>query len=161
MIPRVLEHRISANFTRPNDTSAYGAADLVANSTTAGSVAMMSFAFAEEVWLRRVRIQKSGGVVTNASFGLWLHTDSAVTFANGDNGAVSISTSTLLPGDVIDRFDVTVDAGATGLGAIGTLNFDRGLYRIPAQTYGFLEALAAYTPAAQEVFTVTLFGETY
>lgn len=157
--PRTWEHIISANFTRPNDTTAYGAGDLVANNTTAGSVAMMDFAFPDDVWLRRVRIHKSGAAVSNASFGLWLHTDSAVTFANGDNGA--LSTSGLAIADIIERFDVTVDAGATGLGALGHLVFDRGLYRIPAQTYGFLEATAAYTPAAQEVFTVTLYGESY
>jgi hypothetical protein len=34
---------VSARFTRPSDTTAYASGDLVANSTTAGSVVPMSF----------------------------------------------------------------------------------------------------------------------
>jgi hypothetical protein len=37
---------VSASFTRPADTNAYAAGDLVANSVTAGSVIPMTFAVA-------------------------------------------------------------------------------------------------------------------
>ncbi|GIK48032.1 MAG: hypothetical protein BroJett013_07290 [Alphaproteobacteria bacterium] len=157
--PRLWEHTLSASFTRPGDTTQYAAGDLVANSTTAGSVEQMEWEFENEIWLRRVRIHKSGAATTNASFRLWLHSDSAVTFANGDNGALSLTG--LAIGDVIDGFAVTLAAGATGVGALGSANYERGAYRLPKNVYGFLEAAAGYTPGNAEVFSVTLFGETY
>jgi hypothetical protein len=59
----------SANFTRPADTTAYASGDLVANSTTAGSVVAMSFASATfgsgaPAQIRRVRILTSSTSVT-------------------------------------------------------------------------------------------------
>lgn len=159
---REWEHKVSASFTRPNDTTQYAAGDLVANSTTAGSVAQMSWAFQNQIWIRKVRIHKSDPDVTGAAFRLWLHNDSAVTFSNGDNGAASIATSTLAIADVLDGLDVTVDASLGGAGDLGFATFDRGIYLTPSNTvYGFLEARGTYTPGAQEVFTVTLYGETY
>lgn len=156
---------VSANFTRPNDTTAYAAGDLVANSTTAGSVTQLSWVIpGGGRWLRRVELRKSGSVITNGDFRLWLHTDSAVTFSNGDNGAASIASSTLALTSVLAALDVSIDRGVTNLGSIGYATFDEGLYNLASATeangqgtiYGFLEARAAYTPVAQEVFTVIL-----
>lgn len=158
----------SATITRPADTTAYASNDLIANSTTAGSVTLSQFKIKEGgIWLRRVRIHSNNANVTNASFRLWLTTDSAITFASGDNGGVSISSSTLPIGDVLCHVDVTVDGLLTGAGAVGGTNFDPGIHAIypsgPANgigtVYGFLEARAAYTPASGEIFTITLRGD--
>jgi len=84
------EH-VTATFTRPADTTAYASADLVANSTTAGSVTPMSFAVGRPNaggQIRRVRIVKSGTSAANATFRLHLYSASP-TVANGDNGAFS------------------------------------------------------------------------
>lgn len=159
---------VSASFTRPNDTTQYAAGDLVANNGTAGSVAMMSFRIKEGgLWLRRIEIKKSDPDLTGAAFRLWLTSDSAVTFSNGDNGALSIASSTLPLADVLCALDVTVDKSLTGAGDIGYATFDPGLHALVAASYangigtiyGFLEARGTYTPGAQEVFTVTLRGD--
>lgn len=160
--------KVSANFTRPSDTTQYGVGDLVANSTTAGSVALMSFRIKEGgIWLRRIEIKKSDPDVTGAAFRLWLTTDSAITFSNGDNGALAIGSSTLAVGDVLCALDVTVDKTLTGAGDVGYATFDAGLHALFASTYangigtiyGFLEARGTYTPGSAEVFTVTLSGD--
>lgn len=155
----------AASFTRPNDTTAYAEGDIVANS---GTAAQLSWVLpGNGLWLRRIRLQKSGAGVTNASFRLWLHTDSAVSFSNNDNGALSIASTSLAIADVLGAFDIIVDKGLTGAGAVGSATFDAGLYPIvnaPTQNntctiYGFLEARGAYTPIAQEVFSIILRGD--
>lgn len=158
---------VSATLTRPSDTTAYASGDLVANSTTAGSVTLLSWSIPEGgLWLQRVRLTSTNANVTNASFRLWLTTDSAMSFANGDNGALSLS-SGLAIADVIGYVDIALDALVTGVGAIGLATYDAGLFPIYGASsangrgtvYGFLEARAAYTPASAEVFTIHLRGE--
>lgn len=147
----------SANFTRPADTTAYASGDLVANSTTAGSVVAMSFAgvcfgSAAPAQIRRVRIATSSTSVTNAQFRLHLYKVLAITAANGDNGAWSTDNAA----NYIGFVDVTVDKaftdGARGLSAQTEINC------VPVTTllYGLLEARAAYTPTSAGTFTVTL-----
>lgn len=146
----------SANFTRPSDTTAYASGDLVANSTTAGSVVPMTFTMRPEnrgTMIRRVRIKKSGTSVTSASFRLHIYRTASITCANGDNGAWSTDGVAGYVGSI----DVTVDKaftdGAQGVGAPSSgseMNYDIGT------CYGLLEARGAYTPASAEVFTVEL-----
>jgi hypothetical protein len=145
--------------TRPADATAYASGDLVANSTTAGSVAPLSFAIARVAagsgMIRRARIKKSGTGVTNASFRLHLYAASP-TPANGDNGAWSTDGAA----NYLGALDVTVDKaftdGAVGNGApvVGSeINFALA----SGQTiYGLLEARGAYTPGNTETFVVTL-----
>jgi len=160
---------VSAALTRPSDTTAYASGDLVANSTTAGSVTLLSWSIPDGgIWLRRIRLTSSNPNVTSASFRLWLTTDSAVTFTNGDNGALAVSGSSLAIGDVLAAVDVGLDALATGVGALGTATFDPGLLPLYAASYangrgtiyGFMEARAVYTPASAEVFTIHMRGDT-
>ncbi len=148
----------SAAFTRPNDTTAYASGDLVANSTTAASVVAMTFADTERNvgasgMVRRARVYKSSVGVTNTSFRLHLYTQAPV-IANGDNAAWSTDRA-----GYIGSMDVTMDKAFTDA-AQGTATPTAGLemnYHIGAATlYGLLEARAAYTPTAQETFTVTL-----
>jgi hypothetical protein len=148
----------SANFTRPNDTTAYASGDLVANSTTAGSVSAMTFTVARvssgSVMLRRCRFQKSGTSVNNASFRVHLFASAPGTVTNGDNGAFSVSGAA----DYLGAFDVTVDRAFTD-GALGfgnpVVGFEIGIKLSSGTTIrGLIEARAAYTPVAQEVFTV-------
>lgn len=150
----------SANFTRPADTTAYASGDLVANSTTAGSVAAMQFTAtriaAGSGMIRRLRLRKSGTSVTNASFRLHLFKAAPGTITNGDNGAFSTSGVA----DYLGALDVTMDRaftdGATGHGLPVTgseINFKLA----SGQTiYGLLEARGAYTPASGETFTADL-----
>jgi hypothetical protein len=148
-----------AQFTRPADTTAYASGDLVANSTTAGSVVPMTFNTARDTGaggvISRVRLRKSGTSITSASFRLHLYNVSP-TVSNGDNGAWLTTGA----GTYIGSFDITMDKafsdGAVGVG-IPTVGTDiRFRLRSGSTHYGVLEARAAYTPANAEVFTVEL-----
>lgn len=149
----------SATFTRPADTTAYASGDLVANSTTAGSVTPMSFTVTGirngGFILRRVKLAKSGTSTTNALFRIHFYAASP-TIANGDNGAYSTSGVA----DYLGAFDITVDRAFTdGACGIGTpvSGFDMVRKVSGGQIiYALTEARGAYTPASSEVFTVTL-----
>jgi hypothetical protein len=154
---------VSAQFTRPADTTQYAVGDLVANSATAGSVVALKFNpvvnFAgQAVRVEAARIFKSGTGVTSSSFRLHLFEISPGTPANGDNGAFSCAGK-----DYAGAIDITVDRAFTD-GAFG-----RGLPLtntpmtfLPGAgekaVYGLLEARGTYTPGNAEVFTVTLEG---
>jgi hypothetical protein len=144
----------SASFTRPADTTAYASGDLMANSTTAGSVVAMTFSpvtkgSGRSAQIRRVRISKTGTSVTNASVRLHLYTTSSITAANGDNGAWSTDKAANYVGSV----DVTIDKAMTD-GAAGNATCEFNINSL--SLYGLLEARGAYTPTSAEVFTVTL-----
>lgn len=148
--------QISATFTRPSDTTAYTSGDLVANSTTAGSVIPLNWNLGNAGgYLMHSRLEKTDASdVSNATFTLHLF-GSSPTVANGDNGAISF--------DIADRLDsvafaimvaATDDAYQTI--RIGDTDF---LYPIPIPfqvVYGLIEVKAAYTPASAEVFTCYL-----
>lgn len=146
----------TASFTRPADTTAYASGDLVANSTTAGSVVPLTFTIRPEArgsMIRRVRIKKSGTSVSSASFRVHFYETGTITCANGDNGAWSTNSMATYVG----AMDVTVDRaftdGAFGLGAPITgseINYDIGTI------WALIEARGAYTPASGEVFTVEI-----
>lgn len=149
----------SANFTRPNDTTAYASGDLVANSTTAGSVVPLSFTAwtsgqAQTIMLR-IRIIKSGTTPTNANFRVHLY-EASPTPANGDNGAWSTDKAANYLGniDVASMFAFT--DGCTGYGSAAAGSEMRLHLTSGGTIYALMEARAAYTPAANEVFTVKL-----
>lgn len=165
-MPNPASLKASASFTRPANTTQYASGDLVANDATAANVVMMTFSFAEAgmgkpVSLRRIKITKSDPDVTGAVLRLWLHTDSAVTFSNGDNGALAIGSSTLAIGSVLLTQDLTFAASLAGAGDIVTATFDPGCHILPPVCYGFLEARGTYTPGDSEAFSVELTGDAY
>lgn len=151
--------RPSASFTRPADTTAYASGDLVANSTTAGSVVPMTLTispFNGGFRVRRFKLHKSGTSTTNAQFRVHLFVSSTITVTNGDNAAFSVSSVD----NYIGSADVTIGQAFTdgsagfALPATGT-----DMAAIPtgaAAVYALLEARAAYTPASGEVFTLSL-----
>jgi hypothetical protein len=150
--------RISANFTRPADTAAYASGDLVANSTTAGSVAALTFANIGRIagaggMIRRARLRKSGTGITNASFRLHLYSAAPATIANGDNGAWLTDGVANYMGSLDITCDRAFSDGAAGIGiptAGSEINFT-------SQTvYGLLEARGAYTPISTESFDINL-----
>jgi hypothetical protein len=145
----------STTFTRPADTTAYASGDLVANDTTAGSVTPMTFTAARFALggfkIKRVRLKKSGTVLTNAQFRIHFYRTTITTITNGDNGAWNTSHSGYL-GSV----DVTMDKAFTD-GAQGEAVCDiRGNPASSTTILALLEARAAYVPISGEVFTPTL-----
>lgn len=151
---------LAASFTRPNDGNIYASGDLVANSTSAGSVVPLAFtnatvAAGTAALLRAVRIRKSGTGTTGATFRLHLFSTSPTSSA-GDNAAFATTGSA----NMIARFEIEVSQayadGANGRGK--SIQGDDVEFVIPAGDilYGLLEARGAYTPAANETFEIVL-----
>ena len=152
----------SASFTRPNDTTAYASGDLIANSTTAGSVTPMSFQIASgigfSIW--RASVKFNSATPTNAQFKLHLYKASP-TVTNGDNGAWLSTESGYLGSISVDASTLTFSDSTTGWSAQLTAPLTVPTDTNPGKLFGLLTATAAYTPIANEVFTVTLVGESY
>lgn len=152
--------RVAASFTRPDNTTAYADGDLVANHGTAGSVVPLDFGAARVPngtgIIRRAIIRVTNTTITNGDFRLHLY-EGSPTPANGDNGAFSTDGAA----NWIGALDITLVQAMTD-GAVGIDTPNQGsqiLFRSVAggrSIYGLLEAKGAYTPAAEDVFTVEL-----
>lgn len=154
--------KAEASFTRPNDTTAYASGDLIANSTTAGSVVPLEFNVGKGGFqIHNMVFQKNGTGVTNATHDLEIFCgDTKPTNTAGDNAAFTLANcpkeghlSTVVNTD-IGTYGACVD-GAT----IFSANWGMFLvgYAETGHIWMFLRAKGAYTPAANEVFTVTLY----
>jgi hypothetical protein len=150
----------SASFTRPANTTAYAAGQLIANSTTAGSVVPMSFTLGNhfgvgQYRMTRYRLFKSGTGITNATFRLHLYA-AAPTVTNGDGGAWLTTGSANWLGnmDVSSCLAFSDGAAGTGSAPAGSEQY----IRLPSgvTVYGLIAALGAYTPASAETFSVVL-----
>jgi hypothetical protein len=146
----------SASFTRPSNTTAYAAGDLVANNATAGSVTPMTLSWpnGQNFAARNITLKKTKVDLTNASFNVWFF-GASPTVTNGDNGAFA---GDFLSSILFEPVRVDFAATATGAGVIGTSLFGDNLLILPATCYALLEALGAYTPASAEVFTLDVRG---
>lgn len=155
----------SSTFTRPADTTAYASGDLIANSTTAGSVVPLSFqlGYGNGFKITRAGVKFNSATPTNAKFRLHLYLSSP-TVTNGDNGAwlstesgyqgaIDIDASTLTFSDSTKAFGIYVNT-ALNVPMLMTQNLSGLLY-------GLLTATAAYTPTSAEIFTVNVLGESY
>lgn len=159
---------LTAILTRPADTTQYTANDLVGRQTSvvpvnspaiANAVVMKGDAFR----LDRVRLRKSGIVLTNASFRVHIF-DRLPTWTVGDNGAGG-AIGALAVADMAGHcgfVDVTMDRASATVGAYGMANPSSGSITVAPQDdttiYIAIQATAAYTPASAEVFTVDIEG---
>lgn len=147
-----ITHVFAPTFTRPADTTAYADGDLVANSTTAGSVVPLKFAIPNRrsCIVRGASVQKSDGTdVSGAIFTVHLYRSSP-TVANGDNGALSTDVANKIGAiSVGQQVAHTDDAYLNTFG--GNFYVDSGSSGF---IYGLLECDGAYTPASAETFTV-------
>lgn len=151
---------ISANFTRPADTTAYASGDLVANSTTAGSVSPLSFSSVVRVagvgaLLRKAKLRTGNTSLTNASFRIHFY-GTTETSSAGDNAAIVLPDMANYRGSIDVTLDKATSDGALGFGvpAVG----DSIIVNPASGTslFAFIEARAAYTPTSAQVFTVEL-----
>jgi hypothetical protein len=176
-----------AVFTRPADTTAYAAGataapgnagDLVANSTTAGSVTPMKFPVAkgpgQTAYIRSARLFRTGGTLAtgqhNIAGNFRLHLfncTNEVSVANGDNGAFNARPVSAWVGYI----DLTPIACAPGLrtGAGTSVQVYQGSpTRVPeivinlstnqVSVQALLETRVAFTPISGEIFTIQLDG---
>lgn len=146
--------KVTASFTRPANTTAYTAADLVANDVDAVDVVPLAFATGEGgIRIKTAIITKTDETdVTASDFSLHLF-GSLPTVANGDNGALSHNHANKFADIDFATMVAATDvawAMATGL----DLNWNTSGY-----IYGLIEADGTYSPASAEVFSVTLVFE--
>lgn len=152
---------ITGSFTRPGDTTPYTSGDLVANSTTAGSVAAVELravgAYPQGASIvRRAVVRKSGTGTTSAAFRVHLYRTSSITFANGDNGAWSTNQVANYLGalDITEMRAFTDGAYGAGVPVFGS----EIMIRLSSgqSVWAVLEARGGYTPGNAEVFTIGL-----
>lgn len=150
----------TASFTRPNDTTAYASGDLVANNTTAGSVAPLALTLDNPARvgtiISRALLSKSGTTATNANFRIHFY-DASPTVANGDNAAWSSNKAANYLGYIDQTAMLAFTDGCAGFaGAAAGSEMRVRLSAGGSTIYALLEAKAAYTPVAQEVFTLKI-----
>jgi len=155
--------RKSSNFTRPSDTTAYAVGDLIANSVTAASVTPLSWATtgSRPFYIPRIRLQKTGTSVTNASFRIHVYDSSPSVATTGDNGVfASVVTGNTKWLGAFDGTMLTAHADGCVVDCVPPTDFLRRTFiGDPGTLYGLIEAFAAYTPANAEVFTATMYFE--
>lgn len=147
-----------ATFTRPANTTAYTSGDLVADSTTAGSVVPMAFDLGaqqhSQCFLRRVRVYSTDTSLTNAVYRVHLY-KTRPTPVNGDNVAFSTNNYN----NYIGACDVTMSQafsdGSFGVG-VPNYGYDINFVSSSENIYGLMEARGAKTPDSAEVFVVSL-----
>lgn len=153
--------RISSNFTRPADTTAYAIGDLIANSTTAASVTPMSWTTsgARPFEIPGIRLHKTG-TADAAAFRCYVYTSSPTVATTGDNGVFATNVSgsatvlAIYEGTLYGHAD-----GATGLLVPISGVIKREFVGDPTTIYGLLQARSVYTPGNAEVYTATLITE--
>lgn len=149
----------STVLTRPADTTAYAVGDLVASSTTAGSVVVQSFIAARYATgsgsLRRVRLYTSA-TSGMASIGLKINFWSAApVYTNGDNGAYVVTTgaANFLGSATITSFNQFSD-GAVAV-AVPDNGAEINFALASGQTvYWDLQTTTALTPGNAQTFTL-------
>lgn len=147
----------TSTLTRPADTTAYASGDLVASSTTAGSIVVPSFAITNSAGgaiIPRVRLttNKTSGWGIAVTVNLW---STAPTYTNGDNGAYAVATGAA---GWLCSFAITLMQyadGATGFGSPSVGNACIAKLASGTAIYWDLQVGAAATPASGQTFTLT------
>ncbi|HWF64123.1 MAG TPA: hypothetical protein VN685_05890 [Rhizomicrobium sp.] len=150
----------AASFTRPANTNAYAVGALIANSTSAGSVAPLVLSAARD-WdftgmIRRARLKVNDAAWLNATVRVHCY-KTAPSAANGDGGQWSSSES-----EYLGALDVTFDKQFTDpvVKGFGVPNTGSEINFAPQSNtlsiYCLLEARTAVTPAASSNWTLTL-----
>jgi hypothetical protein len=155
-------------FTRPPDTTNYSSGDLVANSTTAGSVVPLTLGIVSSsggsLLIRRARLLKSTVTTTNAKFRAHFfgaNPAASSGIVNGDNAALrpgGIKTARWIGAVDIDMTGDDGFAFSDGCSGVGVPREGSELgEQLPSgvAVYALLEALAAYAPGNAEIFTLT------
>jgi hypothetical protein len=146
-----------SSFMRPADTTAYGVGDLIASSTTAGSIVVpsISIPFAgNAAIIPRVRLSTNATTGWGATLTVTLWTK-APTYSSGDNTAYSVATGAA---SKVSTFSCVLLQ--YGDGAAGPCLLDVGnvaLVKIPDSTtlYWDLQTTSALTPISGQTFTLT------
>ena len=154
--------------TRPSDTTAYAAGDLVANDTDAVDVTNRIFTFPRfrgPLRIRKWLMEKTDADVANASFQMHLFTAAPTYTSAGDNGLFA-TVGVTLTGTYLGTLAMTAmyasSTFAHGQGApiVGDyVTWEPSWSGDVALLYGVMIAAAAYQGASAGTFKNTLEGE--
>ena len=152
----------ASTLTRPANTTAYAAGQLVASNVTAGSIVVPSLAVALNnagsgiVKRLRLRASQTTGLTAATSFGVDLWT-AAPTFTNGDGGAYVVATGsaswlgTFTFGSMFQAGDGAFAAAAPDVGQEIWFVCGAG----SSNLYWSLFTNSAFTPTSGETFVLT------
>lgn len=154
---------VAANFTRPNDTNAYAAGDVIADSTSAPTIITLSGAVkgeGESSMILSASLFSSANQATKLDARLWLF-DTTVTMDN-DNAAFTPTDAELrtllaviaFPSTAWIGGDATSGAGGNAVCQAQALWLPIVAANKTNNIFAVLEARNAYTPVAQERFDI-------
>lgn len=144
----------SDTVTRPNDTTAYAALDVV--STAAGEI--LEFAnlggAGDMIAILGARLSAAVSAVPAGCSGYHLHLYNASPTAIADNAAYNLPAGDLAKYLGYITISTPIDLGANIFSEDDNLNFTAKLEG--TSLYGILQTIGAYTPTANAVKTITL-----
>ncbi len=153
----------SASFTRPDNTTTYADGDLVANSTTAADTVALKFHLERGGKIIAARLSKSDATTLTADdFTVHFYGSNPGASAVGDNAAF-LTTSVLMAdkvGEVIFGAMVGASDDAFVYKKFGVEDSVSDPIPVPGHTvFAYIEVNGAWVPAAEEVFTLTIYYE--
>lgn len=152
-------------FTRPADTTQYTAGDLIANSTTAGSVVPMSWVVGKSTGrptsIRKFTLTCSNPTITGGTYKIFLFNASPTIATAGDNGAFASDVS--IVGYIGESGTITASGFSDGSGSTAAPLTGTEITVLPTvdTIYGLLTTTGTPTPLSAETFSVTLEGWQY
>lgn len=150
----------ASTFTRPADTTAYVAGDLIANSVTPGSVQPLVLAVSASggrgITGRRMRVKTNSAIWKGAIIRVHLFRDQP-TVAVGDNGVLnSAETYAFTESEYIGFADVTLAQLTSDNMAKGFASIDMITSPPTGNIFALLESRSAITPTSASTFTLAL-----
>lgn len=151
------------SFGRPGDTTPYQLGDLVTGSTPEALEFNPRRVAGASVMIRGARLVSSSTSLTNASYRVHLFAASSAALNVADNAPItglSVSPSNHI-GYIDIIMQVQLNSGTLGYGAVSVRpdinisKYNSGI-SFTDTIYAFLEARAARTPGAGEIFTLSL-----
>lgn len=154
----------SASITRPDNTDAYTANDVISNSTSAPTVMTFSnvlptdynSASGSGFTILGVRLRIDANAVPSGMAGFRLHLYNAAPTAINDNAAFNLPSADRSKYLGYITISTPVDIGDTLWAEDDNVNFSGALASGSTSLYGILETLGAFTPSSQTVKTITI-----
>lgn len=150
-------YRVTTNFTRPNDTNAYAVGDAVTNSTSAPAVFQLDFGAigaeaAQGMEVRKLAVVSSAKQATLPLLNVFL--SNATFTATNDNSALDIADATMEAGGSWFSCDAQNYTASNSRCAYIGCPAPMVLAAADTKLYGAIQAANAYTPVANEKFTI-------
>lgn len=144
-----------ASFTRPNNTTAYPAFSIVSDGNP---VAIPAPVRDRPFYIRRLTLQVSPGIAAATNFAISFFNSDPTAFATfADQSFINLANS-----GAAGIYEVRTTGTIPNNASFGSIDFtvtNLGLY-VPSGTYyAFVEALAAFTPTANQKFSIEVFHE--